>query len=35
MKPVIGVSLLPALASDVQELSAKSGSTNPASGVAA
>ncbi len=34
MKPVIGVLLLPALASDVQDLSAKSGSNNPTFGVA-
>jgi len=34
MKRLIGVPLLPALACYVQELSAKSGSTNPASGVA-
>jgi len=34
MKPLIGIPLLPELAGDVQELSAKSGSTNPASGVA-
>jgi hypothetical protein len=33
MKPV-GVTLLPALAGDVQELSAKSGSTNSTFGVA-
>ncbi len=33
MKRIIGVSLLPALTSDVQK-SAKSGSTDPTSGVA-